>query len=116
MPEIGTSGLMSGDGKRGDGQGPQATAPILDSTAADIGPSLRTTRHALIGRRIAAASEIVDLTRMQEKTREEISVSTTRDGLTKKAVGLERAKQSRDNNHAERHAKKPKNHGHMKLL
>ena len=24
--------LMSGDGKRGDGQGPQATAPILDST------------------------------------------------------------------------------------
>jgi hypothetical protein len=33
MPEIGTSGLMSGDGKRGDGQRPQATAPILDSTA-----------------------------------------------------------------------------------
>jgi hypothetical protein len=32
MPEIGTSGLMSGDGKRGDGQRPQATAPILDST------------------------------------------------------------------------------------
>jgi hypothetical protein len=30
MPEIGTSGLMSGDGKRGDGQRPQATAPILD--------------------------------------------------------------------------------------
>jgi hypothetical protein len=36
MPEIGTSGLMSGDGKRGDGLRPQATAPILDSTAADI--------------------------------------------------------------------------------
>jgi hypothetical protein len=52
---------------------------------------------------------------MQKKAREEI-VSTTRDGLTKKAVGLERAKQSRDNNHAERNAKKPKNHGHMKLL
>jgi hypothetical protein len=30
MPEIGSSGLMSGDGKRGDGQRPQATAPILD--------------------------------------------------------------------------------------
>ena len=30
MPEIGTSGLMSGDGKRGDGQRPQATAPIRD--------------------------------------------------------------------------------------
>ena len=27
MPEIGTSGLMSGDGKRGI-----ATAPVLDST------------------------------------------------------------------------------------
>jgi hypothetical protein len=37
MPEIGTSGLMSGDGKRGDGQRPQATAPILDSTRPDIG-------------------------------------------------------------------------------
>jgi hypothetical protein len=32
MLEIGTSGLMSGDGKRSDGQSPQATAPILDST------------------------------------------------------------------------------------
>jgi hypothetical protein len=37
MPEIGTSGLMSGDGKRGAGHRPQATAPILDSTKADIG-------------------------------------------------------------------------------
>src|ERR1035437_7218703 len=33
MPEIGTSGSMSGDGKRGVGHRPQATAPILDSTA-----------------------------------------------------------------------------------
>ena len=32
MPEIGTFGLMSGDGKRGVGHRPQATAPILDST------------------------------------------------------------------------------------
>ena len=32
MPEIGTSGLMSGDGKRSAGHRPQATAPILDST------------------------------------------------------------------------------------
>src|ERR1700682_2805577 len=30
--------LMSGDGKRGDGQGPQATAPILDSTKPAITP------------------------------------------------------------------------------
>jgi hypothetical protein len=33
MPEIGTSGSMSGDGKRSVGHRPQATAPILDSTA-----------------------------------------------------------------------------------
>jgi hypothetical protein len=37
MPEIGSSGLMSGDGKRGDGHWPQATAPILDSTICDMG-------------------------------------------------------------------------------
>ncbi|MEH2565151.1 hypothetical protein V1289_004778 [Bradyrhizobium sp. AZCC 2289] len=29
--------LMSGDGKRGVGHRPQATAPILDSTNSDIG-------------------------------------------------------------------------------
>src|SRR5450432_3689295 len=38
MPEIGSSGLMSGDGKRGVGHRPQATAPILDSTKGDIKP------------------------------------------------------------------------------
>ena len=32
MPEIGTFGLMSGDGKRSAGHRIQATAPILDST------------------------------------------------------------------------------------
>ena len=36
MPEIGTSGSMSGDGKRGVGHKPQATAPILNSTNADM--------------------------------------------------------------------------------
>jgi hypothetical protein len=36
MPEIGSSGLMSGDGKRGVGHRPQATAPILDSTNNDL--------------------------------------------------------------------------------
>jgi hypothetical protein len=36
MPEIGTSGSMSGDGKRGVGHRPQATVPILDSTKCDI--------------------------------------------------------------------------------
>jgi putative tryptophan/tyrosine transport system substrate-binding protein len=39
MPEIGSSGLMSGDGKRGVGHRPQATAPILDSTRAVISES-----------------------------------------------------------------------------
>ena len=41
MPEIGTSGLMSGDGKRGDGLRPQATAPILDSTNVWSGRALQ---------------------------------------------------------------------------
>jgi hypothetical protein len=38
MPEIGSSGLMSGDGKRGVGHRPQATAPILDSTGTELSP------------------------------------------------------------------------------
>src|ERR1700692_272647 len=36
------------DGKRGVGHRPQATAPILDSTSSDIGPSPRATPYALI--------------------------------------------------------------------
>ena len=36
MPEIGTSGSMSGDGKRSVGHRPQATAPILDSTIGSL--------------------------------------------------------------------------------
>jgi hypothetical protein len=36
MPESGTSGSMSGDGKRSDGQRPPVTAPILDSTKASV--------------------------------------------------------------------------------
>ena len=32
MREIRTSGLMSGEGKRGDAETAQATAPLLDST------------------------------------------------------------------------------------
>jgi hypothetical protein len=43
MPEIGMSVSMSGDGKRGVGHRPQATAPILDST---------TGLAALAGRRV----------------------------------------------------------------
>jgi hypothetical protein len=34
--KIGTSGSMSGDGKRGVGHRPQATAPVLDSTLQDV--------------------------------------------------------------------------------
>ena len=48
MPEIGSSGLMSGDGKRGVGHRPQATAPILDSTEPEVGPSLAAAGYALI--------------------------------------------------------------------
>ena len=36
MPEIGTSGSLSGDGKRSVGHRPQATALILDSTRSKI--------------------------------------------------------------------------------
>jgi len=36
MPEIGTSGSMSGDGRRGAGHRPQAIAPILDSTSSSV--------------------------------------------------------------------------------
>jgi hypothetical protein len=39
MRETRTSGLMSGDGKRGDANLAQATAPVLDSTKG-IAPSL----------------------------------------------------------------------------
>jgi hypothetical protein len=35
MPEIGTSGSMSGDGKRAIGKA-SSTAPILDSTCAEV--------------------------------------------------------------------------------
>jgi hypothetical protein len=38
MPEIGTSSSMSGDGKRSVGHRPQATAPVLDSTEAEVRP------------------------------------------------------------------------------
>jgi hypothetical protein len=56
MPEIGTSGSMSGDGKRSAGLRAQATAPILDSTIASVHPNAsiraqseawRTCREAL---------------------------------------------------------------------
>ena len=40
MPEIGSSGLMSGDGKRGVGHRPQATVPVLDSTTAELDDNL----------------------------------------------------------------------------
>jgi hypothetical protein len=41
MPEIGTSGSMSGDGKRSVGHRPQVTAPILNSTR----PCENSTRY-----------------------------------------------------------------------
>ena len=45
MPEIGTSSSMSGDGKRSVGLGPQATAPVLDSTEADLSGLAATVRY-----------------------------------------------------------------------
>jgi hypothetical protein len=49
MPEIGLSGLMSGDGKRGVGHRPQATAPILDSTIPDLGGRRTVSFDHLVG-------------------------------------------------------------------
>jgi len=48
MPETGTSGSMSGDGKRSDGQRPQVTAPILDSTIASLGCDAELGRYQRI--------------------------------------------------------------------
>jgi hypothetical protein len=45
MPAIGTSGSMSGDGKRSVGHRPQVTAPILDSTKTDIELTSRNVRY-----------------------------------------------------------------------
>jgi hypothetical protein len=47
MPEIGTSGSMSGDGKRSVGHRPQATALILDSTRPGADLSFVTARRRL---------------------------------------------------------------------
>jgi len=49
MPEIGSSGLMSGDGKRGVGHRPQATAPILDSTVSEIDARQESGSIDLVG-------------------------------------------------------------------
>ena len=57
MPEIGTSGLMSGDGKRGDEPKAQATAPILDSTwlFSNSGPVVKLSMNILAGSRVLSA-------------------------------------------------------------
>ena len=45
MPEIGTSGLMSGDGKRGDGQRPQAVQRRLDEHPEKMRQRRETVEH-----------------------------------------------------------------------
>jgi hypothetical protein len=61
MPEIGTSGSMSGDGKRSVGHRPQATAPILDSTISEmsrrrsslyVGAEMATCEFPLVGQKL----------------------------------------------------------------
>jgi hypothetical protein len=49
MPEIGMSVSMSGDGKRGVGHRPQATAPILDSTDPESPTLIKEVRSVAIG-------------------------------------------------------------------
>jgi len=50
MPEIGMSVSMSGDGKRGVGHRPQATAPILDSTTVLFRCGAPIRRHSEVKR------------------------------------------------------------------
>ena len=47
MPETGTSGSMSGDGKRGVGHRPQVTAPILDSTSTSFTARQKCGRYRI---------------------------------------------------------------------
>jgi hypothetical protein len=49
MRETRTSGLMSGDGKRGDANLAQATAPVLDSTQAGCERDLVLAKVVLVG-------------------------------------------------------------------
>ena len=68
MPEIGTFGLMSGDGKRSVGHRPQATAPILNSTSSP-------TRCAAIG---ASAAEGRPSVARLASSRQPVTLSGTR--------------------------------------
>src|SRR5229473_5583679 len=96
MPEIGSPGLTSGDGKRGVGHRPQATAPILDSTMSDIGdherpeaktspvlPSSSTSQwlHAPTEKnwKLSGNDSVNRRTRSPSLTDEAIAVSPTRD-------------------------------------
>jgi hypothetical protein len=59
MPEIGTSGSMSGDGKRSVGHRPQVTAPILNSTIAtnfSLGPDVSFRGEAEVGQAAESAA------------------------------------------------------------
>jgi hypothetical protein len=61
MREIRTSGSMSGDGKRGVGHRPQATAPILDSTDSEHrlqGNGVGLLRHCGHSRHRAGGNEL----------------------------------------------------------
>jgi hypothetical protein len=93
---------------------PQAERQILLATRAS---STHDPERTSATSRNPAASEIDGArAHARKKTREEVSASTTRDDPYQEGRRLERAKQSRDNNHAEWHAKKPKNNRHITLL
>ena len=74
MPEIGTSGSMSGDGKRSDGQMAQATAPILDFTIA------RLHRHVRSDVGFGAKADISAFTRVFDARSARPRASSTRYG------------------------------------
>jgi hypothetical protein len=83
MPEIGTSGLMSGDGKRGGAQA-SVLAPILDSTEVDFdgdstpnGPSRRPAAEAGFEKRLLR-SKARELPRELRETRRSVAAGRTR--------------------------------------
>lgn len=67
MPETGTSGSMSGDGKRGVGHRPQVTAPILDSTETEVPRCPRFGRDRVESRHEVDIARSPSLTDVVEK-------------------------------------------------
>jgi len=76
MPEIGTSGLMSGDGKRG-GASASVLAPVLDSTSSGLDMA-----HALL----RAVSRLVPTPRLRVDSVSRLGVAMSGDAARTQCV------------------------------